>query len=93
MNLLYLEQEWQRTRPDLTVYLPESFEGDDATNQHFNVIQTPSGTLLGFWTQSTYENADNQRVVVSSLDGYGRNMDFTANSSTDRNRTIHREPD
>lgn len=72
MHSLYLEHEWQRTRPDLTVYLPESYEGDDAANQHFNVIQTPSGTLLGFWTQSTYENADNQRVVVSRSTDMGK---------------------
>ena len=58
MSRLYLEDEWKRTRPDLSVYLPESIEGGDATNEHFNVIQTPSGALLGFWTQATSENAN-----------------------------------
>ena len=62
---LYLENEWERTRPDLLVYIPENFEGPDAANQHFNVIKTPTGSLLGFWTQSTFENAHDQRVVCS----------------------------
>ena len=65
MKSLYLENEWERTRPDLLVYIPENFEGPDAANQHFNVIKTPSGAFLGFWTQSTFENAHDQRVVCS----------------------------
>ena len=72
MSRLYLEDEWKRTNPDLTVYLPESFEGEDATNEHFNVIQTPSGALLGFWTQATFENADNHRIVVSRSTDLGK---------------------
>lgn len=65
-----LTHEWQRTNPDRTIYLPEAFEGPDAANQHFNVIITPAGTYLAFWTMSTYENAPDQRVVVSrSTDG------------------------
>jgi hypothetical protein len=70
-NSLYLENEWERTEPDLHVFIPDSFEGPDAANQHFNVIQTPAGTLLGFWTQSTFENADDQRVVCSRSTDHG----------------------
>ena len=59
------ETEWQRTSPDLTIYLPKDLEGPDAANQHFNVILTPTGAFLAFWTMSTYENAPDQRVVWS----------------------------
>jgi hypothetical protein len=62
---LYLEHEWKRTCPDLRIYVPSDIEGLDAANQHFLVVKTPAGTLLGFWTTSTFENADNQRVVCS----------------------------
>ncbi len=60
-----LADEWKRTQPDLAVYLPADLEGDDAANQHFNVVVTPSGAFLGMWTTSTYENASDQRVVCS----------------------------
>lgn len=65
MKFLYLAEEWRRTRPDLAVYLPQTLDGNDAANQHFNVIVTPSGAFLAFWTMSTFENADDQRVVCS----------------------------
>ena len=69
MNDLYLENEWERTEPDLLAFIPESFSGPGACNQHFLVVKTPPGTFLGFWTQSTFENAADQRVVCSrSLD-------------------------
>lgn len=69
MNNLYLENEWERTQPDLLAYIPDDFSGAGACNQHFLVVKTPPGTFLGFWTQSTVENAGDQRVVVSrSLD-------------------------
>lgn len=65
MKDLYLENEWERTEPDLLAYLPEGFAGAGACNQHFLVVKTPPGSFLGFWTQSTFENAGDQRVVVS----------------------------
>ncbi len=69
LNQLYLENEWQRTEPDLLAYIPRDFAGEGACNQHFLVVKTPPGSFLGFWTQSTFENAGDQRVVVSrSLD-------------------------
>lgn len=57
--------EWQRTRPDLRVYIPECEEGPDAANQHFVVTPTTTGAWLAVWTSSTYENHPDQRVVVS----------------------------
>ena len=71
---LYLENEWERTEPDLLAYIPENFEGPGACNQHFLVVKTPPGTLLGFWTQSTFENAGDQRVVFSRSLDRGRTL-------------------
>lgn len=68
MNDLYLENEWERTEPDLLAYVPKAFAGAGACNQHFLVVKTPPGTFLGFWTQSTFENAGDQRVVCSRSD-------------------------
>ena len=67
-----LTDEWQRTDPDLTIYLPAAFEGPDAANQHFNVVRSPAGSLLAFWTMATYENAPDQRVVFSRSTDDGR---------------------
>jgi hypothetical protein len=63
--------EWKRTSPDYVVYLPQQFIGRDTDNVHFLVTVTPKGDLLGFWTQGTYEAADNECVVCarSSDDG------------------------
>ncbi|HUT74358.1 MAG TPA: sialidase family protein [Armatimonadota bacterium] len=57
--------EWRRSQPDFVVYLPRDAGGTDAENQHLNVVATPSGSFLAFWTQATEENAPDQRVVVS----------------------------
>jgi len=57
--------EWKRSNPDLVVYIPRGCDTPDAENQHFNVVPTPSGAFLAFWTQADYENAPNQRVVIS----------------------------
>jgi hypothetical protein len=64
--------EWKRTEPDLTIYLPEAFEGPDAANQHFNVVRSPTGNFLAFWTMATYENAPDQRVVFSRSTDLGK---------------------
>lgn len=62
--------EWKRTSPDYVVYLPQEFIGIDTDNVHFLVTQTNAGTLLGVWTQATYEAADNSSVVCArSEDG------------------------
>ncbi len=62
--------EWQRTNPDFTVYLPEEPSGDDADNEHFLVTITPKEALLAIWTQGDSEGGDLQRVVYArSNDG------------------------
>jgi len=57
--------EWQRTHPDLAVYLPQADQGPDAENQHFLVTATPRGTWIAVWTQASVENDPDQGVVVS----------------------------
>lgn len=57
--------EWKRSNPDFVVYLPRGAQGGDAENQHFNVVATPSGAFLAFWTQASVENAADQHVVMS----------------------------
>ncbi len=56
----------------MLAYVPQNFSGPGACNQHFLVVKTPPGTFLGFWTQSTFENAGDQRVVVSRSTDRGR---------------------
>ena len=72
MQNLYLAEEWRRTHPDLTVYLPDMLGGNDAASQHFNVIALPNGAFLAFWTMSTFENSGGQRVVCSRSMDRGR---------------------
>ena len=57
--------EWLRTEPDIVVYVPERDGEQDETNQHFNVIATPTGAFLATWTTATREADPNQRVVLS----------------------------
>lgn len=59
-----MEKEWLRTGPDLVVYVPKD-ESHDETNQHFNVVATPTGAFLATWTTATREADPNQRVVFS----------------------------
>ena len=62
--------EWKRSNPDFAVYLPKEPIGRDTDNVHFLVTFTPGGDLLGFWTQATYEAADNSCVICArSVDG------------------------
>ena len=57
--------EWLRTNPDLVIYVPEPKGDYDETNQHFNVVATPSGAFLATWTAATAESDPDQRVVFS----------------------------
>ncbi len=57
--------EWQRTRPDLRVYIPKNEKGPDAENQHFLVTPTNAGAWIAVWTMATHENHKDQCVVVS----------------------------
>ncbi|MCL6519497.1 MAG: exo-alpha-sialidase [Armatimonadetes bacterium] len=67
-----MKEEWKRTNPDLVVYLPKGIDGPDHTNQHFNVVATPSGTFLATWTSGTREAAPDQRVVFSRSTDRGK---------------------
>ena len=62
--------EWQRTQPDLVVYLPKN-DSYDNDNEHFLVFEAPSdGELLALWTQSSLEGkGDNHLVLARSRDG------------------------
>ena len=72
MAALCWSDEWKRTDPDLTVYLPESEIGDDGDNEHFLVVETPyEGHLLAIWTQGNAEGGDMQRVVVARSEDDG----------------------
>ena len=63
------KEEWQRTEPDVVVYLPQTDE--DGDNEHFLVFEAPqSDELLAIWTQSSVEGrGDNRAVVARSKDG------------------------
>ena len=63
--------EWKRTAPDIVVYLPEEENGFDATNQHFLVKKSPSGTWLAFWTRGADEGEPNQSVAMSRSTNQG----------------------
>ena len=65
MNRKTWSDEWKRTNPDFTVYLPEKENGFDATNQHFLVQKSPTGAWLAFWTSGADEAESNQSVVIS----------------------------
>ncbi|MBO9605574.1 MAG: exo-alpha-sialidase [Paenibacillaceae bacterium] len=63
-----LAEEWRRSEPDVTVYLPEADEytGD---NEHFLVFESPRRGLLALWTQSSVEGfGDNHLVLARSAD-------------------------
>lgn len=72
MAALCWSDEWKRTDPDLTVYLPESEIGDDGDNEQFLVVEAPyEGHLLAIWTQGNAEGGDMQRVVVARSEDDG----------------------
>ena len=63
-------KEWQRTRPDLVVYLPALPGQRDEYADHIQIFYTPGGDLLAIWTQASYESAPDNRIVYSrSSDG------------------------
>jgi len=63
--------EWQRSRPDVVVYLPRGGEHRDGDNEMLLVVPFPSGDeLLAFWTQSSVEGrGDNRIMLARSPDG------------------------
>ncbi len=61
-----IERELRRTEPDYVVYVPGQNErSDDTGNEHFLVSDAPDGALMAVWTQSTYENAGDHRIMFS----------------------------
>ncbi len=63
--------EWQRTKPDIVVYIPKGPEAHDEDNEHFLVFPSASGKeLLAVWNQSSCEGRGDNRVVFArSADG------------------------
>ena len=63
-----LTEEWKRSKPDFTVFLPTGFH--DGDNEHFLVFEAPkSDELLALWTQSSVEGrGDNRLVLARSFD-------------------------
>ncbi|MDF2925074.1 MAG: BNR/Asp-box repeat protein [Paenibacillaceae bacterium] len=61
-------EEWMKSRPDITVYIPpeDEYTGD---NEHFLVFQALCGDWLALWTQSSVEGfGDNHLVLARSRD-------------------------
>lgn len=70
---LSIDRELLRTKPDYIVYKPGSLDGFtfDTGNEHFLVFDGPDGSLMAVWTQSTYENAGDHRIMFSHSDDEG----------------------
>jgi hypothetical protein len=61
--------DWNRSKPDVTVYLPKGGGHDDTDNEHFLVFPAPGGNgLLALWTQSTVEGRGNNRLMLARSD-------------------------
>ena len=60
-----------RTSPDYVAYVPRGGAANDWTNQHFLVVRSWSGAFLAVWTQATFENNADQRVVFARSDDGG----------------------
>ncbi|MCD6308927.1 MAG: exo-alpha-sialidase [Candidatus Latescibacteria bacterium] len=69
IGTVILDEEWLRTAPDITVFIPKGYH--DGDNEHFDVFEAPkSAELLAIWTQSSVEGrGDNRAVIARSLDG------------------------
>ena len=63
--------EWQRSHPDVVVYIPKGEAHHDTDNEHFLVFAAPkSDELLATWTQSSCEGrGDNHLCLARSADG------------------------
>ena len=64
--------DWQRTNPDLVVYLPPNPGGPDEYADHLHVEYTPGGDLLAIWTNGTYESSPDMHVCISRSEDEGR---------------------
>ena len=63
--------DWERSNPDVVVYLPRGGDLNDGDNEHFLVFEAPkSDELLATWNQSTVEaHGDNHIMLARSSDG------------------------
>ena len=79
-HYLYPEMEIDMVPHDFTVYVPHQprieserdiHKTGDTFNDHFHVLEDPSrGLLYAFWTQGSFETANDEHVVFSkSADG------------------------
>jgi hypothetical protein len=64
-------EEWRRTAPDATIYLPRGGDARDGDNESLCVFKAPkSDELLATWTQSSVETfGDNRMMIARSGDG------------------------
>ncbi len=65
------DAEWQRSQPDIVVYIPQGEAYQDTDNEHFLVFRSPSDKeFLATWTQSSCEGrGDNRLMIARSNDG------------------------
>lgn len=50
---------------DFQVYIPQSQDSFDSSNQHVTAIPLPNGEFLATWTMSSLEGVGDQHVVIS----------------------------
>ena len=46
--------DWQRTKPDYVLYLPQTAGGPDEYADHVHVFETPRGDMMCIWTQGVH---------------------------------------
>jgi len=63
---------WQKTDPDLVVYIPDAPRGPQASNQHFIVIPLTNGDFFAVWTSAYHESHENQHIVFSRSRDQGK---------------------
>ena len=68
---LYPERNIDVVKHDCIVFVPKGVS--DIYNDHFHVIDDPArGMLYAFWTQGSYENADDMHIVFSRSSDKGK---------------------
>lgn len=69
--MIDLEAELTRTQSDYVLYKPQSTDGStfDTGNEHILVFDAPDGSMMAVWTQSSFEDSGDHRIVIAkSLD-------------------------
>lgn len=71
-HYLYPETDIDVLPHDFTVFVPS--QPGNFFNDHFHVLEDPArGLLYAFWTQGSFETANDERVVFSKSSDGGRN--------------------